>query len=107
MNPTPSISTCNSALPEPRQNRLLRAAANTVLAAVLLVSLAACGSGNGDSDKAPGAKPNVLEQAGGHSKKAMQTNSAAIGALQRAQAAEQTRLEDAERRRREMEAQGI
>ena len=105
MNPTSSISTCNSALPEHRQSRLVHAA----LSAALLLSLAACGNGDSDSttNAKTSAKPNVLEQAAGHSGQARQTNTAAIGALQRAQAAEQTRLQDAERRRQEMEAQGI
>jgi len=103
MNPTTSISTCNSASPERPHNRL----AHTAVIATLLIGLAACGSDSGDNDSATNAKPDVLEQAAGYSEKARQTNTAAIGALRRAQAAEQTRLQDAERRRREMEAQGI
>lgn len=102
MSPTPSTNISNSALPEHRQGQLQGRILSSALAAALLMLLSACSGG--DQEVAAEPEPGTLKSAASESH---QANTAAIGALQRAQAAEQAQLQQAEQRRREMEAQGI
>jgi hypothetical protein len=68
----------------------------------LLMLLGACsGDDNGAAAK---SLPDSLHRAASETR---QANTAAIGALQRAQAAQQAQQQQAERRRQEMDAQGI
>ena len=102
MSPIPLINTSNSALPDSLASHSAGRILSSGLAAALLILLSACSGG----DKTPAAKPEpgTLKSAASETR---QANTAAIGALQRAQAVEQAQLRAAERRRREMEAQGI
>ena len=103
MNLIPSINILNSVLPDFKTRQQRHRICPYSLIVALLILLSAC-SGDGDDQVAAKPEPGTLKSA---ANTAHQANTAAIGALQRAQALEQAQLQQAERRRQEMEAQGI